>query len=149
MAIASFYLLDKSHHDPLQIILEKTAQLCAHFCQQRLKVYIVTNTKTQAENVDEFLWQRSPDDFVPHGLIGEGPKGGAQVEIGWSGMAHSRYRQILINLSDQTPTFAPTFAQVVDFVPHDESGKQQARERYKIYRMAGCQIRTLPIENIS
>lgn len=149
MAIASFYLLDKSHHDSQHTIFEKTAQLCASFCQQGFKIHILANDKSCAEKIDEYLWQCSPDFFVPHILSGENTRGGAQLEIGWSAIASIRHRQILINLADQAPTFAPAFAQVVDFVPCDEIRKQQARERYKIYRMAGCQIQTVAIEKNS
>lgn len=149
MATASFYLLDKSHHDAWHAILEKTTQLSSLFCQQGMRIYIVTNTLALAQDVDEYLWRASPAHFVPHNLVGEGPRGGAQVEIGWLGVTRYGHRQILINLSDETSAFAPAFAQVVDFVPLDETGKLQARERYKIYRQAGCQMHALAIDNMT
>ncbi|NVP00869.1 DNA polymerase III subunit chi, partial [Photobacterium damselae subsp. damselae] len=68
--------------------------------------------------------------------------GGAPVEIGWGQLRHSGRRNVLINLAKNAPNFAVTFVQVVDFVPCDEKLKQLARERYKIYRLAGIQLTT-------
>ncbi|MEZ8027228.1 DNA polymerase III subunit chi [Enterovibrio norvegicus] len=149
MALATFYLLDESDTQPQQSMLDKICQLSALYSQQGMKVYISANDKPQAEKVDEQLWQLSPDQFVPHNLVGEGPRGGAQVEIGWAGVRPSGHRNVLINLAEEAATFAPSFAQVVDFVPCEEALKQQARERYKIYRMAGRQMRTLAMNEMS
>ncbi|AMG31019.1 DNA polymerase III subunit chi [Grimontia hollisae] len=147
--MATFYLLDESHNNPSLRMLEKVCQLSALFCQQGMKVFITAADKPQAEAIDEALWQQPAEGFVPHNLVGEGPRGGAQVEIGWPGVRHSGHRHVLINLAQEAATFAPSFAQVVDFVPCEDALKQQARERYKIYRMAGRQMRTLAIEEMS
>lgn len=146
MQTATFYLLEPLHSKPQVCILDKVCQLSHLFSQKGLKIYIATNDKTHAEQIDEALWQLPPELFVPHNLIGEGPRGGAQVEIGGPGMRSFGLRQVLINLTQDAAAFAPTFAQVVDFVLCDEIGKQQARERYKIYRLAGCQMRTQPFD---
>jgi DNA polymerase-3 subunit chi len=50
-------------------------------------------------------------------------------------------------LAENNTTFANKFNEVVDFVPCEEKAKQQARERYKIYRQAGYQLQTVAIEN--
>ncbi|CZF83892.1 DNA polymerase III subunit chi [Grimontia celer] len=147
--MATFYILDESQDEPTQQMLEKVSQLSALFCQQGMKTFIMAEDKNQAEAIDELLFQQTAEHFVPHNLVGEGPRGGAQVEIGWPGVRHAGHRQVLINLAQEAATFAPSFAQVVDFVPCEEAPKQQARERYKIYRMAGRQMRTLAIEEMS
>jgi DNA polymerase-3 subunit chi len=38
------------------------------------------------------------------------------------------------------PNFANQFSHIVDFVPADNTLKQQARERYKMYRQLGFQV---------
>ncbi|PKF50371.1 DNA polymerase III subunit chi [Enterovibrio nigricans] len=149
MALATFYILDEKHAEPQQQMLEKVSLLAGQYSQQGMKVFIAAESKPQAEAIDELLWQRSPDHFVPHNLIGEGPRGGTQVEIGWPGVRPAGHRNVLINLAQEAAIFAPSFAQVVDFVPCEETLKQQARERYKTYRMAGRQMRTLAIEESS
>ncbi len=143
MTHATFYIIEDKH-------LEADSDYLLHFAchqaalsyQQGNKVYLLAENKAQAEQLDEYLWQQEPDNFVPHNLIGEGPRGGSPVEIGWPGLRHSGRRGLLINLGQDTPNFAVTFPQVIDFVPCDENLKQLARERYKAYRLAGIQIQT-------
>ncbi len=138
MAHATFYLMDEQ-----QPLLKFACDLAGNFHQQGQRVYIHTEQKSDAEQIDNLLWQRDPDAFVPHNLLGEGPRGGSPIEIGWGYLRHSGHRSILINLANNAANFAVTFAQVVDFVPCDENLKQLARERYKQYRHAGIQLQTL------
>ena len=145
MAQATFYLLEDGDTPANQQMVRKTCDIASAYSQSGHKVYIAAADKAQAEQIDETLWQQGPDNFVPHHLVGEGPRGGAVVEIGWPGVRHNGHRSVLINLADEAASFAPSFAQVIDFVPCEESLKQQARERYKIYRMAGRQMQTLAI----
>jgi DNA polymerase-3 subunit chi len=65
-------------------------------------------------------------------------KNGSAVEISWQ--TPSNRRAILINLSSTVPNFANQFSHIVDFVPADNTLKQQARERYKMYRQLGFQV---------
>ena len=71
-------------------------------------------------------------------LVGEGPKQGAIVEIGYQ--APQGRRPVLINLNTTVPNFANQFQFIVDFVPSDETLKQQARERFKTCRQLGFQV---------
>ena len=149
MASATFYLENESSLNPLECTLNKVCQLSYLFIQKGLRVYIAAQDKAQAQAIDEKLWQAPPSVFVPHNLVGEGPPGGVQVEIGWTDTRKFGQRHVLINLTQSTSVFAPTFAQVVDFVPCEETCKKSARERYKIYRMAGYKMHTLPLDAIS
>ncbi|MGP4883628.1 DNA polymerase III subunit chi, partial [Klebsiella pneumoniae] len=73
---------------------------------------------------------------------GEGPRGGAPVEIAWPQKRNSSPRDILISLRLNFADFATAFAEVIDFVPYEDNLKQLARERYKAYRMAGFNLNT-------
>ncbi|XNM63724.1 DNA polymerase III subunit chi [Escherichia coli] len=58
------------------------------------RVLIACEDEQQAIRLDEALWTRPPESFVPHNLAGEGPRGGAPVEIAWPAKAQqqpSRY----------------------------------------------------------
>lgn len=110
----------------------------SHFYRQNQRVYIYTQDKKHAEQVDEMLWAFDSDSFVPHNLVGEGPKQGAIVEIGHQ--APQGRRSVLINLTSSVPDFANQFQLIVDFVPSDETLKQQARERFKTCRQWGFQV---------
>lgn len=142
-----FYILsdDKSNAD----IVDNSSAFyhaclqASHFYRQNQRVYIYAQDQSQAEQVDELLWAFDSDSFVPHNLIGEGPKQGAPVEIG-SAPLRGR-RPVLINLTSSVPDFANQFQFIVDFVPSDDTLKQQARERFKHYRQWGFKIDNQPV----
>ncbi|MGJ8692251.1 MAG: DNA polymerase III subunit chi [Thalassotalea sp.] len=122
-------------------------QACMHasLCyRNNQRVYIHTNDQTSAHHIDELLWGFEPDSFVPHNLVGEGPKQGAPVEIGYQ-QPNSR-RPFLINLADQMPKFANQYSHIIDFVPAEKTLKHQARERFKQYRQAGFHIETQALQ---
>jgi len=110
----------------------------SHFYRQNQRVYIYAQDKKHAEEIDEMLWAFDSDSFVPHNLVGEGPRQGAIVEIGYQ--APQSRRPVLINLTDTVPNFANQFTYIVDFVPTDETRKQLARERFKTCRQWGFQV---------
>ncbi|WP_286233706.1 DNA polymerase III subunit chi [Thalassotalea sediminis] len=110
----------------------------AHFYRQKQRVFIFTESQEQAHQIDELLWSFDPDSFVPHNLIGEGPKQGAAVEISWQ--APTNRRPILINLASTVPNFAQQYSNIIDFVPNDEALKELARARFKHYRQLGFQV---------
>ncbi len=110
----------------------------SYFYRQNQRVFIYTQDKQSAEKIDEMLWAFDSDSFVPHNLVGEGPKQGAAVEI--DSQAPTGHRPVLINLTSTVPSFANKFQFIVDFVPCDENLKQQARERFKTCRKWGFQV---------
>ena len=119
----------------------------SHFYRQNQRVFIYTQDQTQAEQIDELLWAFESDSFVPHNLVGEGPKQGAPVEISYQ--PPRGRRPVLINLTETMPTFANQFQFVVDFVPSDETLKQLARERFKTCRQWGFQVDNQPVKAIN
>lgn len=144
MTQVTFYLLSQA--DPPEQTLPKHWQIACRLAQQgyqqNQRIYILVDDESQADLIDEYLWQLEPESFVPHNLTGEGPPRGAPVEIGWT--APRNARQVLINLATTAPGFANRFKEVIDFVPIDEQRKAQARERYKQYRQQGLQLQTTP-----
>lgn len=144
MKSAVFYLLpdDDGQHVSL---LQAACELAAQQCRSRQKVWVYCTDQQSAEQLDDLLWQRPTDAFVPHNLVGEGPANGAQVEIGWQAPQFVS-RPVLINLHPNFPEFSAQFRSVIDFVPADEAGKVSARERYKQYRAAGFNMQTQPFE---
>lgn len=137
-----FYLLkddgtDETEKESRSAIYHACLQ-ASHFYRQNQRVYIYAQNQQHAEQIDEMLWAFDSDSFVPHNLVGEGPKQGAMVEIGYQ--APQGRRSVLINLNSDVPNFASQFQFIVDFVPSDETLKQQARERFKTCRQWGFQV---------
>ncbi|MDX2370970.1 MAG: DNA polymerase III subunit chi [Colwellia sp.] len=138
-----FYLLpDEDKADASEIntstALYHACLQASYFYRQNQRVFIYTQDKSNAEQVDEMLWAFDSDSFVPHNLSGEGPKQGAAVEI--SHQAPRSRRPVLINLTSTVPDFASQFQFMVDFVPSDATLKQLARERFKTCRQRGFQV---------
>jgi DNA polymerase-3 subunit chi len=145
MSKVIFYLLDQETDEPSKqpahFVL--ACQLAANCFRSKQRCLVFCDSQALAEQFDELLWQLPTDSFVPHNLAGEGPQGGAPVEICWQTPAQHN-RGVLINLSENMPDFHHRFSQIYDFVPAQEALKQQARDRYKEYRGQGHQLNTLP-----
>ncbi|GGB36840.1 DNA polymerase III subunit chi [Oceanisphaera marina] len=141
MSQGCFYLLPEAAGP--EALEQWVCQLTTDCYRQGLGVFIHARDQAQAEALDERLWQQPADGFVAHNLQGEGPRQGAQVMIGWQ--APQSGRAVLINLAPVAPDFARRFKQLIDFVPSDDEGKQQARERFKAYRQAGFTLTTAPV----
>ncbi|NQY63856.1 MAG: DNA polymerase III subunit chi [Alteromonadaceae bacterium] len=114
----------------------------AHFYRQNQRVFIYTQDQASAHNIDEMLWAFDANSFVPHNLTGEGTNYGAAVEISWQ--TPTNRRAVLINLTSTVPNFANRFSRIIDFVPTDETMKQQARVRFSTCRKLGFSVDTQP-----
>ncbi|MBN3263371.1 DNA polymerase III subunit chi [Pectobacterium brasiliense] len=143
MKNATFYLLE---HDSKSGELSAHEALACDLAAERWRagkrVLIACEDEQQAIRLDEALWQRDPNAFVPHNLAGEGPRHGAPVELAWPQRRGNAPRDLLISLLPQFADFATAFHEVIDFVPYEESLKQLARDRYKTYRSVGFQLTT-------
>ncbi|MDR7343513.1 DNA polymerase-3 subunit chi [Pantoea alhagi] len=147
MKNATFYLLEQvpgqdAAADGLSAVERLTCDLAAAHWRKGQRILIACEDEQQAIRLDEALWQRPANAFVPHNLAGEGPKYGAPVELAWPQRRGNAPRDLLISLLPQFADFATAFHEVIDFVPSEESLKQQARERYKAYRSVGFHLNT-------
>lgn len=143
MKNATFYLLDNDTTvDGLSAVEQLVCEIAAERWRSGKRVLIACEDEKQAYRLDEALWARPAESFVPHNLAGEGPRGGAPVEIAWPQKRSSSPRDILISLRTSFADFATAFTEVIDFVPYEDSLKQSARDRYKAYRVAGFNLNT-------
>ncbi|WP_233116170.1 DNA polymerase III subunit chi [Aggregatibacter actinomycetemcomitans] len=141
---AQFYLL--SDASPAQTNLSAVESLACNLAASawRLgkRVLLACENEAQALNIDEALWQREPDEFVPHNFSGEATTYATPIEISWTGKRNAQSRDLLINLQPQLPEFINSFNQIIDFVPAEEQQKALARERYKQLRQLGWELST-------
>ena len=120
-------------------VTAKASRLIADAYANKQKISVLCDTKAQAEQVDELLWQLPADRFVPHNLYGEGPPSGTPVEICWQPQQVAR-RQMVVNVGSGMIPSPNNPRKIIDFVPVDEKAKQAARVRYKNYQQAGCSM---------
>ena len=140
---ARFYVIEKnSRQDGLSAEESLACDLAANAWRLGKKVLIACETEQQALELDEALWQRDAEQFVPHNLSGEVTNYATPIEISWVGKRNAQRRDLLINLQQNVPEFVQSFNQIIDFVPADEIRKAQARERYKQLRQLGWTLST-------
>ncbi|HDR0968382.1 TPA: DNA polymerase III subunit chi [Pasteurella multocida] len=138
---AQFYLLSE------QAQMEKMAcDFAASAWRLGKRVLIACETEQQALDIDEVLWAREADEFVPHNLSGEVTTYATPIEVSWKGKRNAQRRDLLINLQAEVPDYVSSFTQVIDFVPVEEHLKVLARERYKQLRQLGWQLSTEQIK---
>lgn len=142
MKQVTFYILSQSSDNTPNRVEQLTCDLAAQHWRMGKKVLIACETEQQAFAIDDLLWARNPDDFVPHNLSGESTPYPTPIEISWAGKRNAQHRDLLISLQRKIPDFVASFNQVIDFVPTNEEEKAIARERYKQYRQMGWQLGT-------
>lgn len=144
----TFYLLSQSQSPAPTLSAEENlaCELAANAWRNGKRVLIACDTEQQANRLDDALWARDPDEFVPHNLSGESTTYPTPIEISWVGKRNTQRRDLLISLQTQLPDFINSFTQIIDFVPVDETQKAQARERYKQYRQLGWKLETEQVE---
>lgn len=145
MQKAVFFILSESPQASEQH--QAVAQICCALYDKNKRCSVFCDSQTQAEIIDEVLWQLPSERFIPHKIGNEGDNKPAPIEINWQ--IQPRWSaNTLINL---TTLFHPQMLKspfIYDFVPSDEAGKQQARERYKHYRSGGFALETHPFEKL-
>jgi len=140
MPAGTFYLLDDIAADQMNpFFCARIAELWREY--RSVRVWCAD--EQQALALDECLWQHPAEAFVPHNLAGEGPAGGAPVELCWPQAPLPQKRVAAhVVLTDQVPEGTAGARFIVDRVPKADAEKALARERYKFYRAQGYQLDT-------
>ncbi|MDH2925287.1 DNA polymerase III chi subunit [Nicoletella semolina] len=143
MKQVQFYLINEVEQGTIASEEFLACELAAKAWRVGKRVLISCESEEQALNIDEALWARQADDFVPHNLSGEVTTYATPIEITWAGKRNAQHRDLLISLQKNVPDFINSFNQIIDFVPVDETLKIQARERYRHYRQLGWHLETI------
>ena len=99
--------------------------------------YLHTTTEAQARELDDLLWDYPPHRLIPHGRLDTPAAQGAPVVIGQQTQSVDTVPSdgLLINLSDDVPTFLGRFERVAEIVVGER--RATGRERYRYYRDRG------------
>ncbi|MGQ8365306.1 DNA polymerase III subunit chi [Glaciecola sp. 1036] len=138
--VVFYQLEDASSQDYVDIAV----QLVAKAYNGKSYLTVVCTDDTQAETIDETLWEKPADQFIAHNLYGEGDDKPAPVEILTLDKLKSgtriRNKRLVINLSFEYLDNFQSLGEIFDFVPVDEEQKSAARKRYASYKQAGCEM---------
>ena len=100
---AQFYILTEDCTLTVEEIVCNLA--CLNIGCSGKKVLISCESETQALEIDERLWQRDPNEFVPHNLSGEATQYPTPIEISWLGKRNLQRRDVLIKFATRSARF--------------------------------------------
>jgi DNA polymerase-3 subunit chi len=135
MTKVDFYILSGNSCEHTACKLAEKAYRLGH------RIYMHTESETQAKHIDELLWTFRDGSFLPHEHYQPGKEISSPVLIG-SAAAPETDSEVLINLAPEVPLFFSRFLRVAELVNSDETSKQQGRERFRFYKDRGYQLDT-------
>ncbi len=135
-----FYVLP--HSDPHQrlVFACRLAEKAYHL---QNRVFINTESRAQAQQLDELMWTFRDGSFVPHDLYAEGsaPEDEGPILVAHEAAPHQSM-DLLINLVPAVPAFLDSFERLAELVDADAGRRTAARERFKYYRDQGFALET-------
>lgn len=118
-----------------------TARLTDKAWQQGDRVGIVCDTMQQAQDLDDLLWNFSPDAFIPHSIVPDSATTCCDpVGILLCAPAAEDWDTVII-LSDTLPADAERFKRLALVAHNDEAVLTQARLHFKQLRALGIEPR--------
>lgn len=143
MTRVDFYISTIDKHDNE---LVTACRLADKAYKQGNRIYIHTNDKQQAEQVDDLLWTFRDGSFIPHCMDKDTDADDHPVVIG-HGDSPSEVRDVLINLSADVPTFFSRFERVAEVVNGKAELREASRERFRFYKERGYELNTHEIKD--
>ncbi len=106
-------------------------------------VYILCESASNAAQLDALLWDYREDACLPHQRYEpQTYNPHIPIQIGDLSMTECPPAHILINMSQEVPTFYQAFQSVIELVPDEVVRRQKAREKYRFYQRAKEQLVT-------
>lgn len=89
---------------------------------------------------DRLLWGFEPQAFVPHVLIDDPLASLTPVLLTHQATPPQDTQTWLVNLDEQCPPAFMQFARILEIVSEHEADKRTARERWRHYQTANCEL---------
>ncbi len=143
MTNIEFYSVEDEHN---KLPLAHITEVVKRGYRKGQQIFIHAENKGLAEKIDEILWSHDAKSFLPHQLVGEDENTKPPIEIGF-GQEPTNHPDILINLSNDVPSFFSHFKWVFEYAYGDDENKEKARTRFKFYRERGYPLNHRKISN--
>ena len=130
MTQVDFYILQDSQPDAQALL---TCRLTEKAFKQGHQVYINTESGQQLKKLDDMLWTFRDGSFLPPGLYAATADSDHPVLLGHA-VNPEGPSDVLVNLSNDVPSFFSRFNRVAELVGGDEAQRESARERYRFYK---------------
>jgi DNA polymerase-3 subunit chi len=138
MPEVDFYIVS----DPEQSgLLRAACRVVEKAWSQGLRVHVLAADEEQASRMDEMLWTFRQDSFVPHERWHGDEPSGVRVLIATPACV-AQDADVLVNLGADIPSWYRHCGRIAELVATDPGHRASGRERYRIYRDAGAELRT-------
>jgi DNA polymerase-3 subunit chi len=145
MTRVDFYIIEDSHEQARQRLACRLAEKAYALDHT---IYIHTDDRSEAQQLDQLLWTFRDGSFIPHCLRDDKVADQAAIVIG-HGDEPTDHNQVLINLGNEVPAFFSRFERVAEVIAGDEPTRQAGRARFKFYRDRGYELNTHNLDNKS
>jgi DNA polymerase-3 subunit chi len=133
---ADFYLIAKPRfrEQPLRLVCELARK--AYEAEQW--TLVLARDRTQAEELDDLLWDMGDDTYIPHQIAGVDDEDDLTPVLIAAPDTDAPLRPLVINLRDAAVEGA--FERVLEVVPADESAREPLRARWTQYKARGLEV---------
>ncbi len=138
MPQVDFYLLKQT---AIEARYPFACRLLEKAYQHGHQLLVHTSSKEESTYFDNLLWTFSDASFIPHNQLDNAQEPRPPLQIS-EGLAAQHHNDILLNLNNEIPAFFQQFKRVIEIVPADDAWRKQARNHFRHYREAGCEINT-------
>lgn len=101
------------------------------------QIVILAQDPAQLAQLDEKLWTFSEQDFLPHVMLDDALAAQTPILLTADSAMESPHTQILINLSDTSPTHFARFERMFEVISTEDADKSAGRDRYSFYKQRG------------
>lgn len=108
--------------------------------QQEHRVYIHSENAVESRQLDDLLWSFRDNSFIPHDVQAQRHAEHPLAVIINHAPPDSSENDLLINLTQDTPSFSSQFARIVEIIDQEPSTVQYGRQRYRQYRELGYEM---------
>jgi DNA polymerase-3 subunit chi len=139
MPSIDFYVISDTAPDAH---LRHACRLAEQAVDSGQRVFIRATQADDAKRIDELLWTFGDRSFLPHELATPDSPQHPLVRILIGNDPPDHCRDLLINLSADTPSEIASLVRIAELVPVDPERKRLAREHFKQYRDRGIEPTT-------
>lgn len=139
MPEVSFYLLPSESETERYLFLCKLVEKAY---RERHRVYILTASAEQTQQLDDLLWTFRPGSFIPHRIYAGAPPAQENRVLVGTLNAPDGWRQTLINLAQDIPETLDNYERIIEVLDNSDTCKQAGRNRYRQYQQLGLKINT-------
>lgn len=119
--------------------LHVACQLVAKAFQDAKRVLVLVPDESVCRTMDRLLWTFQATGFIPHCMSHHALASETPVLIARDGTSLP-HDEVLLNLSEECPSFFARFERLIEVVGRDDVDKQLGRNRYRFYRDRGFEI---------